>query len=296
MPKLTREVVAPVVAPLAPNGSMLARAIPVSQAVAEFIKITIYGVNRVGKSTLAADFPKPSIFISCEPSEAGGAESISLIEGIQLLKLGSKDELFKVCDELISDSYFQTVVLDTGTSLQDMILCELLGLDKLPEQLRFNGIKKEIYQRRSEMLKEALRPLLRLKKHVVILNQEKDHRPPDRGDDGKEIIDMTPLFARGVKPNSFFASDIGGGPVQWLHDACPWITRLYIAEEVIEGVVPGTNVTMYTKTGKKERRLLTTLQENFAAGGRSPNPSSIPEYIANPTFEKIRALAQGTLK
>ena len=279
--------------------SVLSRAVDVSTVSTPYIKINIYGVNRVGKTTLACTFPKPLLLISFEPAEAGGAESVADVPGVMFLQdqkhfTGTKG-FQAIVDELKSDTGYKTVVLDGLTSMQDRILAEQLGLDKLPEQQEFGGVGKVTYQKRSEMMKEALRPFMGLKKNLVVLAKEKDHRPKE----DKEKMDFTPAFLRKMGLDSYYASEVGGSIAGWVQDVCPYIVRMFLAPEVVTKKikVPGTNkeVERTEETGRTIHRLRILYHPNFATGSRTLRSINLPEYLDEPDYEKIVKTFKGTL-
>jgi hypothetical protein len=49
----------------------------------------------------------------------------------------------------------------------------------------------------------------------------------------------------------------------------------------------------WEETGRLLRRLRTMYHPNFAAGFRSCNPEVVPEYINDPTYEKIATVISG---
>ena len=269
------------------SGSILNRARSVAEVRPEHVKMTVYGGNRTGKTTFGCTWPKPLLLVSYEPAEAGGTESVSDVDGVEVIQLKTREDMLTLCEELKDGSPYKTHVLDTGTSFQDAILCEILGLEKLPEQMSFGGVKKEQYFARADQVKEAMRKFMGLPAHTLVLNQEKDHRPRD-----KDTTDMTPKLVAGLKLDSFIASDLGGSTVGWLHDVCPAICRLYVAEreEMIEVEKKGVKLKQVSMV--RERRLLMQLQPNFAAGFRSPTSVKVPDYIVDPTFDKIAKVLQ----
>lgn len=291
--------------------SMLSLAMNASEIEDELIKICIYGQNRVGKTTLACTFPKPLLLLSFEPNRTGGAQSIKNIPGVKVIRVKVKREkhdppntiygsesVFQLIEDLKNDTIIKSVAIDTVTSYQDLFLQEILGLSSLPEQLAFGSITSDQYRQRSERVKEGLRPFLNLNKHTILLGKEKDHNPPKEEKvsekTGKIQPDMRPRFLRGMQHESFVATDLGGGAVQWLHDACDYIGRLYVAKEVRSETTKVTigketkDVTHEYETGNLVRHLRTLYHPNFAAGFRSSNPSAIPEFIEEPTYEKIK--------
>ncbi len=272
------------------NGSVLASAIPVNKLVDEYIKIVIYGQNRTGKTTLACQFPKPLLLIAFEPARSGGARSVKRVPGVDYIKITSTTQAKQLATELINDRKYKTHVLDTVTSYQDIVLQEILDLPEAIEQLSWGMVTRDQYRERSEKTRELLRPFLNLNAHTVLCAKEKDHNPPDR---------EKPKILRGLADESFFATDLGGATVGWLHDACDYITRLYLEKEVkveITKTVINKKVRenrREVETGRIVRRLRTLLHPNYAAGFRSERPETIPEFIEDPTFDKIYDLIRG---
>jgi len=294
---------------------MLDEAVPTTELVNQWIRMCIYGANRVGKTTLGCQFPKPLLLISFEPNATGGAASVSKVQGvIQRIFTSSKQGL-DLCKELQAtegkipvhlrqkwglspkQDRFLSYVVDGATSYQDIVLKEIMGWESVPEQLNFRSVgendreRKDNYQKRAEKTKEGLRPFLTLPGHVVVLAKEKDHNPP------KDDMSGLHKMAKGFRSESYFASDIGGGVANWLHDACDYIGRLYFDKEVTRREIlvnerpSGTFIE--EETGRIVRRLRTMFHPNYAAGFRSANPERVPEFIENPTFEKIYEIIRG---
>lgn len=277
---------------------LLGQAKDVSELEEQSIKFTVYGQNRVGKTTLACQFPKPLLLLSFEPASSGGATSVRKIPGVKFWQIEQSSQAKQIAEELKTDSYFKSVVLDSATSYQDLFLKEILGLEKLPEQLSFGAISGDQYRERAERIKEGLRPFLSLRdKHVIITAKEKDHNPPREekvnSRTGKVQPDMRAKFLRGMNLESYVASDLGGAAVGWLHDACDYIGRLYLAKEVTVTrnvrMLNGKEMVSETEeeTGRITHRIRTMYHPNFAAGFRSPNPNAIPEYVEGSTPEAL---------
>jgi hypothetical protein len=295
------------------NGSMLARAVPVAELDwSEWYSVLIYGTNRVGKTTLACQFEKPVALVSFEPSPfTGGAVSVKKMAGVdhflvipstaeerwpkgrQLPVVGTMGAV-QLAEELMEDERYKTVVLDGGTSLQDVALCELMDLPELPAQMKVARSKddrswgvatSDNYMDRSAKAKEVLRKFLNLRKHRVILCKERDHNPP-RDEKGNVRRDK---LTRGLTLESFVAADLGQATAGWLMDACDCVCRLYLAEEIKteEYLVAGVKTMQEVGTGKMVRRLLTQLHTNFAAGVRSASPDNVPEFVEGRTPQEL---------
>ncbi len=286
MPVVNRQKPSPARAAPSPNGSLLSQATPVADLEDDYLKFVIYGQNRVGKTTLACQFPKPLLLLAMEPNKTGGALSVRKVPDVWYKHLDDTTSFVRLASELRAGSKFKTVVVDSATSLQDIVLKELMGLSAVPEQLNWGLVSRDQYRERSEKTRECLRPYIDLPMHVVVLAKEKDHNPPDR--DRPEIL-------RHQAAESFFAADLGGATVGWLHDACDYVTRLYMEKETVERsvTVSGKTTVRLEETGKNVRRLRCMYHPNFAAGIRSDNPQMVPEWIQDPTYEKIRRVVAG---
>lgn len=292
-------------------GSMLARGVPVAELEQiDLLSVLLYGVNRIGKTTLACQFEKPLALISCEPSplSGGGAKSVARIAGVeQYLVIPSTAEavwpktnrrpivgtaeLEMLLAELMTDDFFRTIVIDGATSLQDVCLTEIMGLPVLPAQMKVAQFKGDTsygvatgdqYRDRSGKAKEVLRKFLNLPKHRIVLAKEKDHNPPKDEKNGQVRRDK---LTRGLTFESFVAADLGQATADWLMDACDCVCRMWMAKETktVETNVGGTKIKSEQETGRLTRRLLTQYHPNFAAGIRSCDPNKVPEYIEDPT-------------
>jgi hypothetical protein len=269
------------------DGSILGRVKPVAQLIDDWMKVCIYGENRVGKTCLSAEFPKPAVLIAMDPNRTGGALSVTKVEGLDYVRLEKRADVVQMARELASDRHYQTVIVDGATSLQDMILCELRGDDVPLEMLRWGLVSEDQYRERSEQCRETLRPYLNLEKHVVIIAKQKDHR--------KVEGDKRPKMLRGFRPESVFSADLGGATAGWLADCCDLFVQLYMEHETRTETVPGTVVagvkqrdtTREVETGRQVRRLRTLFDVNYVCGIRSASPTVVPKYIQGVTPKEM---------
>lgn len=292
---------------LAP-GSLLAEAVSTSALKESDAKVCIYGRNRSGKTTLACQFPKPLLLISAEPDACGGATSVVDVPGVRLQRISHtmlgqdnrgqwveadnpscarKDtvkgsaKLLAMAGELRGKHPFKTVVLDTATSLQDLILVELMGWTNTPTVQHIGMVGKETYQYRAEKWREVVRAIIDLRGvHVVILAQEKDHNPSTDDFGGKRKILGT------MQSGSFMAPALGATNAQWVQDTCGYVVHLYEDELMEEVSVPaldanGQAITSVQKvsTGKRQRHLRLLYHPNYAAGGRWTYSRETPEFV-----------------
>ena len=270
-----------------PSGaSILSRAVPVEQLEDPHIHMLLYGRNGAGKTTLACQFPKPLLLVAVEPSKTGGARSVRRVEGVQVVRLLESDDVELLGRELVAQCEFATVVPDSASSLDEMVLADICGWSQTANMLRWGKVTQDQYTERSERMRKILRNYLELEAHVVIIANEKDHNPPE----GKR----NPMV-RGIQDESFFAAAMGGGTARWLQDSCDYIAQLYVDRETkrVTRKVAGKEVTSQEETGRFIRKLRCGYHPNFAVRFRSETPEEVPDAIVEPTFEKIQAVIGG---
>lgn len=271
----------------APSGSVLSEVRPIAELPEDFLRFTVYGENRVGKSTLACGFPKPLLLLSFEPNPTGGALSVRKMAGLNYLRVTDTAKAVRLAQELagLEPFPYKTVVLDSATSLQDVVLNEILGPTR-PEILGWGTVSRDQYRERSEKTRECLRPFFALPCHTVVVAKMRDHNRQE-GDKPKIIA--------GLKQESFYGCDLGGATAGWLHDCSDFLAHLTIDKEVRKVVqeIGDQKVELLEETGRVIRRLRCQYHPNFAAGFRSATPGAVPEYIDDPTFDKIRAVVRG---
>lgn len=261
-------------------GNFLSRLKPVSQLVDTNMSVLLYGRNRIGKTTFAAEFPKPMVFLSLEPTKTGGAKSISKVPGVDAEVIRDTATLMGYAIDLTNEKHgYKTVVLDSVSSLEKIVLMEIMGLDKPIEQLRVgksSAVQKDEYIDRSEQMKNLIRPFLNLNMNVIVLANEKDHNPPK-----SETGERKNSFNRGMQDSSFFSADTGAGLARWLMDSSDYILQLWMDSEkkidMIEMVAGQPAVEVETDTGKLIRRLRLGYHPNYAAGGRAEK--ALPDFI-----------------
>lgn len=255
-------------------------------------------VHNSGKTTLAAQFPKPILFVSCEPANCGGVQSVSDVEDATVIrvelnplpgeKLAGREKVKAIGQELVKVNHFQTVVLKTVTSLQEVITDEM---KRENPGLPWAGKgSKDTYQMRSDRFKEAVRPFLDLKHvNVVILAQEKDHNPPS--DEKTGFPDLKAKLLQTMQQGSFMAPALGAALVTWVNDACGYILQIYedeVTEEIQVPTIdaqgrPGPPSVQRVPTGRRQRHLRLKYHPNFAAGGKWNFDPNLPEAITAPT-------------
>ena len=262
-------------------GSILARAVPVSEIGDEPLHAILYGKNRTGKTTLACQFPKPLLLISVEPTKTGGAQSVRSVPGVSHIKLSASAEIEAAGHELTKDCGYVTAVLDGPSSMDEVVLAEICGWDQTINMNRFGKVNQDQYTERSERMRKILRPFLDSPINVIFCCNEKDYNPPE----GRKSA-----LVRGPHTESHIAAAMGGGTTRWLQEGCE-IWHLYRDREIItrtNKVTVGSGKSAVTEdvveeidTGKIVRRLRLQFHTNYSAGVRADlgKVGTVPEFI-----------------
>jgi len=265
-----------------PSGA-LGRIKPVGQHTDAGSKMVIYGSNSAGKTFLACGAEKPLLLIGFED----GTKSVRDFEGVDFVQIENTDEVPALAKECGKGRY-RSVVVDTATSLQDMVLKELLNLDQVPVQLKWGTVPREVYFMRAEKTKELIRCFLSLRaQNVIVLAQEKDHTPPKvKAKDGDEPAEAAPRDDQIVKP--FIAPSLGGETCRWLMENVDHVCQLFVRDQLLtqrkEYVNPTTKEVRVKETtyntGRKERCLRTERCFNiYASKIRAVRGVEVPEVI-----------------
>lgn len=257
-------------------GSIVDQIQPVSEWEGLGIKINVYGRNGTGKTTIGCTFPKKLLLVGFED----GTKSVRRVKGVDFVRVSKLDELAELAEH--AGRNYKTLVMDTVTSLQDLVLTEILGLDKIPVQSSWGSVSREQYRQRSEQTREFMRLFLDLPINVVALAQEKDHTNKEEATGDGEVL------------APFIASNLGATTCGWLHDACDYICQTFIREQTRIKVVKirKKRVNRRVLTGKTEFCLRTMVHPIYAGKFRVDRATEMPDAIVDPSFEKINELIE----
>lgn len=249
------------------------------------IKITLYGTSGSGKTTLWATFPKPALaVITSGGNKPGELRSIDTPENrgkVKQVALENSEELREIIEYVREEGAFSTVVLDHCTGFQDLVLKEILGLDKIPEQKGWGLADQQDYGQCTQQCKEYFRELLSLDCNVVFIAQERTF-----GDDsGSEIL--TPTVGAALFPN------LAG----WLNSSVDYVCQTFKRKKTkrveIKNKQTGTTKVQYVPVKGVEYCLRTGPDPVFMSKFRLPKGTPLPDVIVDPTFDDIYALIKG---
>lgn len=242
----------------------------------------IYGPAGTGKTTLAGTFPGPVLLIDMNDR---GDDSVANVKGLEVADVTSEEELEDIYWELKSGSWkgkFATVVLDTVTQLQQIIIEELSEArgkrnkkfaDKNPGD--WGTMTKQDWGTVSSKMKKHIVNFRDLPVNVVFLAQQ---RVFNVGED--EEVEFQPEVGPSLSP----------------------ATAAYLASAM--HVVGNTFIRRKIKKTKNEkgkvvekRRLVYCLgigpSELYIRKVRKPRDIEVLDVIEDPTYEDIIEIIQG---
>lgn len=260
------------------TGSVLSRIAPVSFNEKKDATC-IYGISGTGKTTLACTYPKPLLLIGAED----GTRSVHSVKGVDFIRLKNSGELPEVIAHVRSSGKYKAVVLDTCTSLQAMIMAEILGMEELPVQLSWGLATRDQWGQSAMKTKEFLRHTLKLSEdnicHSIILAQERAF-----GEGGDSELIAPKVMA-----------SLTGSTVGWLNPACDYIVQTFLKKQTIkkEVKIAGKVNIQNVDTGKVDYCLRTRPHELYLIKFRVPKGKEPPEYIIDPDYDKLDKLVRG---
>lgn len=259
------------------SSGVLSRIKKVKDLVPGGIKMSIYGRSKTGKTRLGASFPKPVLIMGSED----GTQSIRATDKVDFVKIQHSSECRVVIENAVSLGY-KTFFVDTASTLHDIILAEILGVEKIPPQNYWGMATRDQYAQAAMKIKTILREAIALPMNVLIAAHERNF---NEDTEGSEIL--TPVVGSSLTPSV----------CRWLNGAVDYICQTFIRAEMRENrtEVPGEEEVhiSYETTGKAEYCLRIGPHPIYTTGFRLPEGYTLPDVIVNPTYEKVAGVING---
>lgn len=242
----------------------------------------MYGQSGTGKTTFAATFPDPILWLVCSGGNRPG-ELKSIDTPANRARITPKiiHDTAAVREYLREAGDYATVVLDHATGLADLILKELLHVEELPAQKGWGLASQQQWGQVALQCKEYFRAMLNLPNHVVILAQERTFGGKDDG--------LDPELVRPVVGAALTPSVTG-----WLNPACDYVVQTYKRPrtEVITTVVAGKTLRTTQRVKGLDFCLRVEPHDVYTTKFRLPGGVQI-DAIPNPSYDKVLALVEG---
>lgn len=289
MPSVTKQVAKP--GPKKKGGSVLDRISDID--VEGGIKLNIYGETATGKTTFWATFPGPILAMICSGGVGTGElRSINTPEYLRKIKqvsIEKSGEVMELARHFGARNDYKTLVLDHATGLQHMVLAEVLGIpqDELPAQLGWGTASQQQWGTVATQMKEILRSLLNTSLNVVIVAQQRsfesyNDNPSAAGEDDLVTI---PYIASALSPSV----------VGWLNPACDYICQTFKRPktETVEVKIGDKKMKQERRTKGVDYCLMMAPHALVTTKVRVPKGQAVPEYLVNPTYEKLIKVING---
>lgn len=245
--------------------------------------VLVYGNSGTGKTTFACTYPKPLLLIGFED----GTRSVHNLEGVHFIRArNSQDvrDLIEGVKQGSADLDYQTVVIDTVTEMQDMVLKEVMGVDELPAQKSFGMATRSDYGDCALKTKEILREVLKLPEesicNCIILGQERTYNT-----DSDSGTSLEPYVCVALTPS------VAG----FLNPAVDYNLRSFIKqkEDIKQVKVNGKVKTIRKTLDQPEYCLRIKAHSVYTIKFRAPKGTPLPDYIPDPNYGKVRELIEG---
>jgi hypothetical protein len=267
------------------TGSILDDIVDVSEGT-KLDQFFIYGETGTGKTRLACTWPKPLLLVGAED----GRKSVKNVKGVQFLRLRSSDQVSEVvrAAQAGGGGPWKTVVLDTLTSFHGMVLARVLGIEELPAQRSYGDADRDAYREAAHVTKQHLRDLLRLAErrlcHVIVLAHEKVFKGKDEG--------LDPAL---VTPKVMGAA--GESVVNFVNAECDYVlhTEVQARYKVTRVDVGGEEQEIREPLRGVNYCLRLEPNNHFVVKFRAPEGTTVPEFIIDPSYDKLRHLMDGTV-
>ena len=234
----------------------------------------IYGKAGGGKTTLAATWPKPILFMDFKEK---GTDSIKNVKGVDVIPIESWSQIEDIYWLLKKKKKYKTIVWDTVTGAQAIGIREIITeheQDVEPGEEGFWGsMPRRMWGKVSSKMTSIITDFAELEMNVVFIAHDRIFTFEDEGDDDDEI---EPQVGPRVMPS--VASVMNG--------SVGIICSCFIREKV--------------RTIKKGKKRITKKKAQYCirigphayyiTKVRKPIEREIPQVMLNPTYDKIKDL------
>jgi hypothetical protein len=259
---------------------------PGAKPVAEVKRNTsaaLYGRSGTGKTTLASTWPKPILYLNILDN---GEESISDVEGVDVVDIETSDDLLEQILWLTKKAnkgklVYKTVILDTMTQLQGILVRELGEKKKIPKGKRagdFGVFTRQDWGSIAGDLIKVIMDIRALPVNSVFIAQERVFNAGDEEDDG--IDQLAPEVGTKLMPSVN-------------KDLCASVNIIGNTFIRIKVTKTKDKRGKVSKEIKKQFCLRLGPNEVYTTKIRKPKGIEAPDFIIDPTFRKIMDIVKG---
>jgi AAA domain-containing protein len=255
---------------------VLDKIVPVDELEPE-VKVILYGRSSTGKTTLAATFPKPILFIDVSEK---GTDSIRRETGIDVLRVEEWQDIEDAYWMLKSSKHkYKSIVIDTVSQTQDLAIKTVMADANQEVDSGAVGnwgtMTKRQWGQVSTKIKTTMLNFRDLDMNVVFIAHDRVFNAEDEDDDAGITPEVGPRLMPSVATT--------------LNGAVSVIGNTFIREVIKE-----------IKIGKKtkEKRIVQYClrigpHAIYTTKIRKPRDIELPAIVIDPSYEQIVALTTG---
>jgi len=245
--------------------------------IERFRSFVLYGRSGTGKTTLAATFPKPILYLDVRDE---GTDSIADVPDIKVLEVSEFAELEETYWWLKQNPEFRTIVIDTVSQLQQIVVEEQASKKKSKGRPGDWGtLTKRDWGDIAALMKEWLinyRDLSKLEMDVVFIAQDRTFNF-DEDEEGEGVL--APEVGPALSPSI----------ARTLNAAVSMIGNTFIRSRDVVKEVNGKK----KRLQKIEYCLRIGPNPVYITKVRKPKSTEAPSVIVDPRYEDILEIING---
>lgn len=286
MPKITKVQSTPAAKPRTKGCSVLDRIEDISFSEDDGISILIYGMSKTGKTTLAATFPGPILWIVVsggnKPGELRPLNTSEYLKKVKRVTLEKSEEAKELIAYQAEHNVYKTVVIDHATGLQDLVTAEMLG-KRVSTNAAWGDMTIRQYGQRAILVNDIFRDFLGLSCNRVILGQEKQGEQ----NTDNELVEVP-----------YIGVALQAGIAGWLNSAVDYICQTYKKQKTEQITTKLNGKDFVTEQPTKGTHYCLRIGENaaYTTGFRLPKEYEKPDHIINPDYKQIMQIINGKWK
>jgi AAA domain len=233
--------------------------------VERHVAMLCYGDQKTGKTVFACSFPKPLLLLDIMEE---GTDSVIDVDGVDVVPIESTGDMEDLYWHLEGKTKYKSVVIDQMTGLNALVMREM---KEKKNQRPDDVFSQRSYGQLGGWMQQWIlnyRNLIKRGTHVCFLSHQKRIEPQEEDDDR-----LAPEITTALT----------GSVTNFLLGAVSVIGNQFIRESYDK------------KTKETEMQYCMRLVSGFYRCGirRPVSAGPVPEYIVNPTFDKIVKLSKG---
>ncbi len=239
-----------------------------------------YGKNGTGKTTLASSFPGPALLIDIKDE---GDESVEDVENLDIFEASDFQSVLSLYWWLKNNpKRYKTIIIDTVTQLSGLAV-EMVAADTKKGKAKYAGKKpagswgtmtQKDWGRVADEMRGLINKFRDLGVHLIMLAQEKMTEHDELQDDIEDVL----------------MPEVGPAIMKSVAMHCCSVAS-FIGNTFIKNVKAKKELRKKTKT---KYCLRVGPNPVYLTKVRKPVGIEVPDFIADPTYDKLVKLKQGT--